>query len=92
MLVTLTAIVALAVGVLIILLVTRRSVSDWQIHISETTSEWKKNNAEDREPPFVEPRTSSLQEVLKEESRQGSAYLRADELPAFDQRHESTKK
>jgi hypothetical protein len=92
MLITLTVILALAIGVLVVLLITRRSVSDWQVHLSETTSEWKRRNEEGEEVKPVEPRKSSLEKVLREESRQGSAYLRADELPKFDHRHDSSKK
>lgn len=92
MLITLTVILALAIGVLVVLLLTRRSVSDWQVHLSETTSEWKKRNEEGEQVELVEPRKASLEKVLREESRSGSAYLTADELPKFDNRHDSPKK
>ncbi|MDO5034168.1 MAG: hypothetical protein Q4E01_02145 [Actinomycetaceae bacterium] len=84
--VTLTVILALAIGVLVVLLVTRRSVSDWQLHIERTSREWKRSEASEEEPlPQVQPRNSSLETMILKEAREGSAYLRADELPRFDQ-------
>ncbi|MBS5826986.1 MULTISPECIES: hypothetical protein [Actinomycetaceae] len=84
--VTLTVILALAVGVLVVLLVTRRSVSDWQVHLEKTTSEWKQADNEGQKPDPVTPRKSSLEAVIKKEGREGSAYLRAEELPSLEQR------
>lgn len=93
MFVTLTVIVALAVGVLVVLLVTRRSVSDWQIHFERTTNEWKNKdkNEATKETPQVEPLSSDLETVMRTEGKAGSAYLRADELPSFEQRSGSSE-
>lgn len=89
--VTTIAILALAIGVLVALLVTRRSVSDWQKHLTETTQEWKKHSEQGLDPDPVKPKRTSLQTVMEEEGREGSAYLRADELPKFDHRHDSAE-
>ncbi|WP_297556245.1 hypothetical protein [uncultured Actinomyces sp.] len=84
--ITLTVILALAVGVLVVLLVTRRSVSDWQVHLEKTTSEWKQADMDGSKPDPVTPRVSSLETVIRKEGREGSAYLRAEELPRLEQR------
>ena len=76
MLITLTVILALAIGVLV-LLITRRSVSDWQVHLSETTSEWKRRNEEGEEVKPVEPRKSSLKRFcVKKAARVGLSSCR----------------
>lgn len=84
--VTLTVILALAVGVLVVLLITRRSVSDWQVHLEKTTNEWKQADIDGQNPDPVTPRKSSLETVMKKEGREGSAYLRAEEIPRLEQR------
>ncbi|MDO5722228.1 MAG: hypothetical protein Q4P06_06790 [Actinomycetaceae bacterium] len=81
--VTMLAVLMVALAVLFSLLVSRRTVSDWQSHIVATTNELK-NPEED---PVV-PQRTDLKTVIDEEAVGGSAYLTAEELPRFERRSE----
>lgn len=83
--ITTLAILALAVGVLFSVMVSRRSVSDWQAHLTQVTKQLKDGEKPDEEQPVIEPKRASLATVIDEESRLGSAYLTAEEIPSFEQ-------
>lgn len=86
MIITMLAVLAVAVAVLAGLLTTRRTVSDWQTHIKETTTQLKNQDPETEEQ--VVPVTTDLDTVIAHEAVAGSAYLRAEELPKLELRGE----
>lgn len=82
---TTLAILALAVGVLFALMVSRRSVSDWQNHLTQTTRQWKEREKDDdATEEEIQPKRASLVTVMKQESREGSAYFTADEIRGLE--------
>ncbi|MDO5719292.1 MAG: hypothetical protein Q4P05_00985 [Actinomycetaceae bacterium] len=82
---TTLAILALAVGVLFALMVSRRSVSDWQNHLTAATRQWKeRGNDDDLSDEDIHLKRASLVTVMQQEAREGSAYFTADELRALD--------
>ncbi|MDO5728710.1 MAG: hypothetical protein Q4P71_03705 [Actinomycetaceae bacterium] len=83
--ITTLAILALAVGVLFSVMVSRRSVSDWQTHLTQVTKQLKDGDHAEDEQPVIRPKRASLATVIDEESREGSAYLTAEEIPSLDQ-------
>lgn len=82
---TTLAILALAVGVLFALMVSRRSVSDWQSHLTQTTRQWKEREKDDdTSEEEIQPKRATLVTVMEQEAREGSAYFTADEIRGLD--------
>lgn len=85
---TMLAVLLVAVAVLVGLLTTRRSVSDWHSHIIATTNQLKNHDPATDEDERVVPLTTDLDSVIALEAVAGSAYLRAEELRKLELRGE----
>ncbi len=81
--------VALAVGIVYMLAVSRRSPQDWQQHVKEQ-SETFADTPITRSSEVVEPRTVSLEGMLDARSEKGSAYYDPTRLPGYTHLEDAT--
>lgn len=85
-------VVGLAVAVVVVLAVSRRSASDWQQHIKEQTQQMAESTHEGPREQPIEPQTVSLQRLIDERSEAGNAYFDPQVLPGYQRLEEATER
>lgn len=84
-----TVFVALAVGVVYALAVSRRNPRDWQTHVKEQSHAIVDAHPVS-EDDAVCPRTVSLQGMLEARTEEGDAYFNPQRLPGYDRLSDAT--
>lgn len=85
-------VVSVAVAVVVLLAVSRRSAADWQKHIKEQTQQMAEPTPEGPREQPIEPQTVSLQTIIDERSEEGNAYFDPQVLPGYQRLEEATER
>lgn len=85
-------VIGLAIAVVIILAVSRRSAADWQQHIKEQTQQMTEPTPEGPREQAIQPQTVSLQTMIAEGSQAGNAYFDPQVLPGYQRLEEATER
>lgn len=85
-------VIGLAIAVVIILAVSRRSAADWQQHIKEQTQQMTEPTPEGPREQAIQPQTISLQTMIAEGSQAGNAYFDPQVLPGYQRLEEATER
>lgn len=83
------ALVALAVGVVYFLAVSRRSPADWQSHVREHRAAFGQTDMAAPEES-IQLETVSLQSMLSARSESGDAYFNPQNIPGFQRIEQTT--
>ncbi|MCS4484880.1 hypothetical protein NXS08_05250 [Gleimia sp. 6138-11-ORH1] len=70
----------LAIGALLVILLSRRSLRDWQTHYTAENRQWKEEDEAGIVYEPVAPTQGDFYKVVDENATLGSGYLTAEEL------------